>query len=484
MFAHSIRWRLQLWLGFLLLCVLTGFGIAVYELQKGAVFREVDEQLEARLGKLTGEMHRSHDGNFEGGGPRRDHDRERNNEMRPDPGEHRRRRGPKTADLSPETLALFAPLSTSGFYYKVWSPEGEPVLESTGIPSYAPPPDSSNDFLIRKRTREDWREAYQFTMLGECILVGRSIQAERGRMREFALFIVLAGGVVLACGLGIGWWLTTATIKPIEDISAAASRISAGNLSDRISVPDPENELGRLAEVLNTTFARLKAAFDRQKQFTGDAAHELRTPLAVIISEAQATLARERSAAEYRETVEACLQAAQEMRQLSESLLQLARLDEGLSTTVMEQIDVAAVARDCVEKLSAFAAERNVTVQMDLSPSKMRWQASRCAQIVTNLVNNAIYYNKPGGKVRVRTEITGGILYLTVEDTGRGIAKEDRAKIFERFYRVDKARSRSDGRSGLGLAICKQLVEMDGGEISVRSVLGEGSTFTVTFPVS
>src|SRR5213592_1019500 len=187
----------------------------------------------------------------------------------------------------------------------------------------------SGDTLTHTRMRDALREAFHYTELGDCVLAGRNITSDLNAMGRFRWWLFAAGGTVLALGLGGGWWLSTRAIRPVEEISAAASRISAGNLSERIRAVDPGNELGRLVGVLNSTFARLEAAFAQQKQFTADASHELRTPLAVIISEAQTALSRERSAAEYRESVETCLDSAQQMRRLTESLLQLARLDAG-----------------------------------------------------------------------------------------------------------------------------------------------------------
>jgi heavy metal sensor kinase len=268
----------------------------------------------------------------------------------------------------------------------------------------------------------------------------------------------------------------------VEDISATASRISAGNLSERISVPDADNELGRLAGVLNSTFARLEAAFAQQKQFTADASHELRTPLAVLISEAQTALARKRDAAEYRETVEACLDTAQQMRRLTESLLELARFDAGQEQIERSQLDLAETARGCIERLRPFAAERGIQIHCDLSPTQAFGNADRLTQVITNLLTNAIHYNKPNGEIRVSTQTENGVAILTVADTGQGIAPQDLPHVFERFYRADKSRSRAHGRFGLGLAICKAIVDADGGNIEVSSQLGSGTTFTVRLP--
>ncbi len=288
--------------------------------------------------------------------------------------------------------------------------------------------------------------------------------------------------MVLAFALGGGWWLTTRAIRPIEDISAAASRIAEGNLSERINVAETDSELGRLASVLNSTFARLEAAFGEQRQFTADASHELRTPLAVIISEAQTTLARERGAAEYRESIAVCLDAAQQMRRFAESLLQLARFDAGQEPIRRSAVDLAENARVCVRRVGPLAEERGIKIRCDLGPAKTFGDADRLGQLITNLLTNAIHYNKPNGEIRVNTRSENGGAVLTVADSGQGIAAEDVPHVFERFYRADKSRSRAEGRSGLGLAICKAIVDSHGGSIDVSSQPGAGTTFTVRLP--
>jgi len=181
-------------------------------------------------------------------------------------------------------------------------------------------------------------------------------------MRNFAWTLAGAGGAAFTLALTLGFWFATRAIRPIERISAAAIRISQGNLSERVEGADSGDELGSLAAVLNSTFARLESAFARQREFTADAAHELRTPLAIIISETQTTLARERTANEYRDTVEACLHTAQQMRRLTESLLELARFDAGINGDhPRAKVDVAEIARLCVEQIRALADRHGST---------------------------------------------------------------------------------------------------------------------------
>jgi two-component system OmpR family sensor kinase len=499
MFTNSLRWRLQLWLAFLLVCVLSGFGVAVYQLQRINHLNQLDEELERRLATLSTAVRggppfdpgpgRPRPANrpppeFEEGPSRPLPPRDRL-DLPPRGGPPEKRPGPREFMLSPDAAGLFDESRTNAFYYTVWSRDGRLLKQSANAPADVPRPERiGRDTRTHTRMRGTFREAFHFTELGDCVLAGRSIWVELNARRRFAWVLLVAGGTVLTFGLGVGWWLTTRAIRLVEEISAAASRISAGNLSERISVAEPDNELGRLAGVLNATFARLEAAFSQQKQFTADASHELRTPIAVLISETQTTLARERSAADYHETIVACLETAQRMRRLTESLLELARFDTGEEQIQRRSFDLSESTRACVELIRPLATERGLQIRCELARDEAVGDADRFSQVATNLLSNAIHYNKPNGEIQVRTRLENGAAVLTVTDTGPGIAAEDLPHIFERFYRADKSRARGHGRSGLGLAICKAIVDAHSGSIEVSSQPGAGTTFTVRLPVS
>jgi signal transduction histidine kinase len=237
--------------------------------------------------------------------------------------------------------------------------------------------------------------------------------------------------------------------------------------------------LGQLANLLNSTFSRLDAAFAQQKQFTADAAHELRTPLAVIISETQTALARPRNADEYRETVEACLETAQRMRSLTHALLELARFDAGQEKIESQPFDLAEIARKCIADAEKIARERNIRIITDLNAAPINGDPARIAQVIVNLLTNAIHYNKDGGEVRVTTQSENGAAILRVKDTGQGIGPEALPHIFERFYRADSSRTGSRGHSGLGLAISKAIIDAHHGTVSVESVVRQGTTFII-----
>ena len=480
MFANSLRWRLQFWLGLVLLAILVGFGLAIYRLESINRLQQLDAELERRLAPLhfaaraSGEdrsrLPPEHDGNWP--------------EQRREPSVEERRAVLEEILLGPRASPFFDELDRNGLYFAIWSREGELLVKSDNAPQVVAMPERvGRGGAITVRTLDGRREAFQYTAGAQPILVGQSLESLYLEQRQFLLQLLLIGTAVLLVGIGGGWWLTTRAIRPIEDISAAAGRISAGNLSERVTADDPDNEIGRLAAVLNDTFARLESAFDQQKRFVADAAHELRTPLAVLITEAQTILSRERSAAEYRESIEDNLEAAQQLRGLTESLLELAHLESSGEAPLRERFELAGIVRASIDQLAPLAAQRNIDVTTDLTPVRAIGDESQVTRVITNLLSNAIYYNYEGGSVAVRLLEDDGAACFTVTNTGEGIDADVLPCVFDRFYRADKARSRADGRSGLGLAISKAIVDAHDGTITVKSNAGE-TTFEVCLPVA
>lgn len=391
--------------------------------------------------------------------------------------------------------ALFDETDTNGFYFVIWAPDGKELARSThapaniafdpefepGLQDQGPMRESGPRPPEPARMRGVFREVLVFAR-GEVVLVGRSIKPELAELRRTSWVLFSVGGIILLLGLAGGWWLASRAIRPIQGISTAALKIAAGDLSQRIDVAETESELGQLASVLNSTFTRLEAAFTQQQQFASDAAHELRTPVSVMLTQTQTALHRERSAAEYRETVEACQRSAQRMRRLLESLLELARLDAGQETMKRNAFDLARTAADCLELIRPLAADRNIQIRTDFSTAESIGDSERLGQVITNLLTNAVHYNHEGGEIRIATRGDGDFAILEVADSGPGIAPEHLPHVFQRFYRADPARTSSQGRSGLGLAISKAIVEAHGGSIEVASEEGKGTVFTVRLP--
>ena len=521
MIFNSIRWRVQIWHGLILVVVLTGFGFTAYHVARDNQLRRIDAELDQRMMVLFRPEPRGHGpGRRPGEAPGGPHDDgpggplESGSDNRSDPPFERRHdqfpnnRGPDFSNFlnrirsAVEQAGATDSSQTNGLYYVLWQHDGSVLARSPGAPEAVPVPEPRPPFRPDQssatnaepapppgppspslaRTRGEFRELFRFLPHNECVLVGRSMAADLAAMQRLALWLAMAGSAVLLLGLVGGGWLASRAIRPIEDISATATKIAAGDLSQRINAADTESELGRLAAVLNSTFARLEAAFEHQARFTSDASHELRTPVSVILSQTQTALSRDRSTVEYREALESCQRAAQRMRRLAESLLELARLDAGQEPIKREPFDLARVARDCLELVRPLANERGLKMLLEVSACPCRGDAERVGQVVTNLLTNAIQFNRDGGEIKLTTRSENGAVLLTVSDTGLGIPPEDLPHVFERFYRVDKSRSR--GHTGLGLAICKAIVDAHGGAIEVSSQPGVGSTFTVKLPIA
>lgn len=495
MILHSIKWRLQAWHGFLLVCLVSGLMTGFYVFERREKLQAIDAELGEVLTPLLpryappnasgpnarGPGNRGpqrppmREGDFPGppedGPPMRDNP--------PDgPGEPRQPGGQPPGNRERAMLAF----ASGKFYYAAWLEGGERIAIATNAPAELTKPkqETPNQGRIL-RTRGENRELVQFVPNGRVVLVGTSLTDTLMQLHKLSFALVLIGGGIVVVGFAVGWWLATRALRPIAEISQTAGEIAAGDLSRRINASETESELGQLASVLNDTFARLQATFEQQRQFTSDAAHELRTPVSVILTQVQSTLNKERSGAEYRETLEACQRAALRMKKLVEALLELARLDAGQTAGKREPMDLSRCAADCVALVQPLAGERKIQLRSELAAAPCVGDADQLALVITNLLTNAVHYNREGGEVCIATRVEDGAAIVTVSDSGLGIAPEHLPHIFDRFYRADAARTSSQGRSGLGLAITKSIVSAHGGTIEVTSEVGKGSSFTVRF---
>jgi len=328
------------------------------------------------------------------------------------------------------------------------------------------------------------REAFLTGPHGSLILVGKPIDRELSELRAFAWQTFGSGALVLGIGLLGGWVISRSITRPIAEISKTASAISASNLSGRIHTPGIDQELLGLAEVLNEMFTRLEAAFLRQSRFTSDASHELRTPLAIIHSNVELALSKPRSADEYRQTLTACLRASSRMAALVDGLLTLARADAGRLDLLFKPINLKSVVEEAIDQYRPSAEKGGVALTVaQCDSTTVHGDAVFLARILGNLISNAIRYTAPGGQVQISLRTGSGFALLAVQDTGCGIPLEDQPQVFERFFRADKARSRTLGGNGLGLAICKTLVDAHDGTISFTSVPDRGTRFEIRFPI-
>ncbi|HEY3762789.1 MAG TPA: ATP-binding protein [Verrucomicrobiae bacterium] len=491
---NSIKWRLQIWYGLILVAVLAGFGATAYQLEYNQQMRGIDDELHRRFAVLAQATHpHPHGPNGQGpmdGMPGQPPD-DMPGQMQPD--------GPGQAQggsfhLPPQATGLFDASDPNGFYFIIEGRDGKEVARGGNVPSsgYIPfnpdyvkinrSPELKNPNPPPTFTQGGFRQVFDLTPNGETVRIGCSIAPQLKGLHNNAWELAGLGVIILLFGLAGGLWISSSALKPVESISAAAVKISAGDLSQRINVAEAESELGQLAVTLNSTFARLEAAFKQQKQFASDAAHELRTPVTVILTQTQTALKRERDAKEYKETVEACHRAAERMKKLISALLELTRLDAGQERIKRLKFDFSQTVGDCVELIRPLAAERHVELQSEIEPVAITGDPSRLAQVVTNLLTNAIQYNHEGGEVRVKLRRQDHFAVLTVSDSGIGIPPEDMTRIFDRFHRVD--RSRTGMNAGLGLSISKAIIDAHGGSIEASSPESGGTIFTVRLQVA
>ena len=317
------------------------------------------------------------------------------------------------------------------------------------------------------------------------------------------LFIILIVTVPLAlmvASLG-GQFLAHKALKPVDNITQTARVITSQNLNQRITPPKVKDEISRLIETFNEMISRLDQSFRQIKQFSSDASHELKTPLTILKGEVEVTLRKERIPQEYQQTLKSNLEEINRMSQIVEDLLLLSRADTGEVRLNIEDINLTEILNEVLTQMDRLAQSKGLYLSTSNHHQDIHifGDALRIRELFINLIENGIKYTEEGGSihitlqkentppVRSQSDWEGGekngFIKVIISDTGIGIAKEDQERIFSRFFRVDKARSRERGGSGLGLSICKWIVEAHQGEILVESELGKGSSFIVKLPL-
>lgn len=297
---------------------------------------------------------------------------------------------------------------------------------------------------------------------------------------------ILLPMTLAAAALG-GWALARKALQPVQDMTALARQIRAKDLSVRIPVENPDDELGQLAAVLNKMLTRLSAAFENLKRFTSDASHELRTPLATLKTLGEVSLGGDDTADGHRETLVSMLAETNRMAELVDALLMLSRADAGRIELQDKPVDLRSLVEEASDFINVLAEDKGLALKLELDRvPTIHADARLLRQAVINLMHNAIKYTPAPGEIRVSVSGVAdeGRVKLEVTDTGIGIDLKKNADIFERFYRVDEDRSRASGGTGLGLAITKWVAQAHGGDLTVSSRLDRGSTFTLSLPLS
>ena len=511
--ARSLRWRLQIWHAVILALAIVGFGFAVYSQNRWIVLRQVDNDLLSGARLLEGTLKAMPKPIVENGfpdwylkgdpeqtaGPPADREPrgkqpngppgERFFEDRPFPPE--RNGGPRRRPFPPvhweESLSLPTSMTTAlgseypPTYFGVFAKNGQ--LLNSG------PGESQVTFKRVSRAIEyrvvDYRR--EISLRGpenSLVIVGKDIRPQLSQLAWLATQLVLIGGAVLTVGLVGGWWMAGRAIKPIEQIHQTAARINSTNLSERINLETTDQELRELATILNSMLNRLEQSFDQQNRFTADASHELRTPLTVLLSHTELALSRQRTIAEYQDALATIQRAGQRMKALTDDLLVLARANAGKLELRLEQVNLKDLAEEAAKMFKPLATKRSVTVKATVEDATCVADKSQLSQVLANLINNAIQYNKSGGEVEIYTKTGNGNALIGVRDTGIGIPESELSRLFDPFYRVDSSRARDSGGSGLGLAICKRIIDAHGGDIHVESQLQHGSTFEIRIPIT
>jgi heavy metal sensor kinase len=303
------------------------------------------------------------------------------------------------------------------------------------------------------------------------------------RLRRDFLFGVPL--ILLLASTG-GYFLARKSLSPIALMNQQTQRITAENLSARLDVAHPRDEVGRLATTINELLARLDAAFQEQKRFIADASHELRTPLAVLRGETEVALQQERATDEYKESLALIKDEAERLSRIVENLFLLARQPVDTPSMVSEPVRLDELVADCVRAAHVLAIQKGLRLKIDgaLPAITVSGDDEMLKRMLLNLLDNAVKYTPPGGEIGVRLTSQDGAARIVVTDTGIGISAADHGRIFDRFYRVDKARSRGLGGAGLGLSIARWIVAGHDGSLSVESALGRGSAFIVELPVA
>ena len=539
---RSLRIRLQIWHALILLFVVLGFGFLFYDQSVRSRWYDVDSQLISAGRILEGALRRvplpildslaqdigrnrpppRPDGSgrgLPGRGPRTaSGDRVPPSAPPPQGNAYRPPKGvipPGRARLDWDNLLEQAADSTIEWekqlvlprslpeqlgrpeerpYFIIWRRDGS-VLREADVPyqDRQRPNLNQNELLLESSGDREKGPVREILLRGPedtLICVGRNVRSEMARMYQSAINIVLVGVSILAVGLCGGWWLSGRAIKPIKNMSETASAISATNLTQRMDLDGVDTELAQLGAVLNNMLERLDQAFATQQRFTADASHELRTPLAVMQTNIELALAKQRTPEEYREQLLKCQRATNRMSKLVESLLLLARTDGPSDPGTAEILAWHKITGEALDNLRVLADQHQIQLDSELGETYVKGRGSDLYQVITNLVINAIIYNQPHGRVHVSLKSSGSQAELIVSDTGIGIAPIDLPHIFERFFRSDTSRSRSSAEShtqvsgsGLGLAICQRIIINHGGTIRVESQLQHGSRFIVSLPL-
>jgi heavy metal sensor kinase len=453
--ALPISTRLTTWYFLFVAVALIGFAALALTVMRQSIYATVDEQLEDRSHALQVLIARS------GGEDLSDAVREHN-------------------ELQSSSQLLQVSDGAGKFLYR------SPVMERLGVPA------------AQANQRQFANVAYgdlPLRILSSTVSVGgqRFIVQVAEPMDDYlealerfrtAMFISIP--VLLLLAAGGGYWMSTRALRPVDRITHAAQMINPQDLSRRVIVPQTGDELQRLAETLNQMLQRIESAVARITQFTADASHELRTPVALIRTRAEVTLAKPRNIDQYRDALKEVLAESERTTALIENLMTLARADTGSETLNFNRTDIGDIAREVSTQAQTLSDAKQLhwSVAIPDAAIWVRGDANALRRLLLILVDNAVKYTPPAGSISLALQRNGSHAEIRVRNNGIGISADDLPHIFDRFYRADKARSRELGGTGLGLSIGRWIANAHGGDIQVETSTPNGTTFVVRLPIA
>jgi heavy metal sensor kinase len=458
---RSLRLRLTLWYAITSTIILLALGGMLLFVVHGGLVSQMDRQLRGDFEMVESRVARDSAGNLRWLGYGHDKD-----EL-----EWEKQAGPWFEILSPTGSILLR--------------EG-PSRDWKAISSLTHREDAGAPFSAEMQRHLHVRVLENSTRIAGEPVALRVFRSEAELRRAMAeLGVVLAFGLPLAVALsGAGGYLIARrSLSPMSQIAARARQITAESLGGRLPVPNPHDELGQLATVFNATLARLENSFAELRRFTADASHELRTPLTALRAVGEAALRPDAGDPKsLREALSSMLEETRRLSDLVDALLLLARADTGVIVASLQQVDLAELLSEVRDTLLVLAEEKSQ--QLEIVAGQLTVEADRelLRLALLNLVHNAIRYSAEGLIISLRLRRRDANAVVEVVDQGPGIAPEHQQKIFERFYRIDQARSRASGGAGLGLAIARWAIERQGGHIELESELGRGSLFRIVIP--
>lgn len=476
--TKSLRIRLLIWQIALLAMVVIAFGWIVFAQWRKNYFADIDTRLTSTASILEGTL-RAYA--FDGSRPLP-------SKRAPD-GLFGRRKPPANerhiyaGDFPPETFDLPHSLTMrrsvrDAIYFSIFDANDQ-VISQLGRSLSAPP-----EPLAAQQVFQFSEGSRRLVMPGPGvtrIVVGYEETAHQKATWAFLSRLSLIGVGILAVGCLGGFWITGRAVAPINHVSQTLQQVTGTNISKRIDPQQVDQEFAHLVQMLNEMLDRLETTIEQQRTFVSNASHELRTPISILGMHSELALSRQRTAEEYRSTLDICLRTSQRLTALTENLLTIARADAGQLAHKVARVDLSQLARESVEFLQPLANQRNIQLDHSGEEAHVSGDGLLLRQLIDNLLTNAITYNHDGGNVFIQVSANDAEVNLEVTDHGPGIEKEHLPFIFDRFYRVSESRASDTGGTGLGLAICQSISNLHDGQLTVHSDASE-TTFQLTLP--